>query len=129
MVQRGNYSPKTLENVRDFSAQIHERTLEQLAADAGLHPVACPHCGKKVSALQLFDDLFWAIAEAIKAGGFVSVHNWGSFIPSSYKASGSLEKKNRFFHSMRISLARRAREFFKGEWHPDEKRSRHRSYP
>jgi hypothetical protein len=104
---------------------IPERTLEQLAHDSGLHPVACPHCGKPFQILDFIDELFWAIAGAVREGEHISVHNWGLFYPRDFRVPNEKRKqKGRTwpFRSMQLTLAQRAKQFFRGEWHPDDER-------
>jgi nucleoid DNA-binding protein len=54
-------------------------TLPELARAAGLDPVLCPHCGRRVQTLDAVDLMFSAILHKIRGGETVSIRQFGSF--------------------------------------------------
>ena len=55
-------------------------TFRRIAKEAGLNPVICPHCGRKVKTDALIDNLWAKVVERLKDGESVSIKNFGSFI-------------------------------------------------
>ncbi len=54
--------------------------IAKVARDAGLNPVTCPHCGLRIrTGAALFEGLFRAILERVRAGEEVMVKRFGVF--------------------------------------------------
>lgn len=53
--------------------------LPELARAAGLDPMLCPHCGRRVATLDAVDLLFRRILERVRRGETVTIRRFGSF--------------------------------------------------
>ncbi|KKN12965.1 hypothetical protein LCGC14_1011180 [marine sediment metagenome] len=52
----------------------------EIARDAGLSPVTCPHCGRRIrTGVRIFEGFFRAILERVRAGDEVKVNGFGMF--------------------------------------------------
>lgn len=54
-------------------------TFRRMAKEAGLNPVICTHCGRKVRTDALISNLWAKITERLKAGETVYMKGFGSF--------------------------------------------------
>ena len=63
-------------------------TFGELKREAGLDPVLCPHCGRKVSTKEAVGLLFRAIVEQLRAGHEVRIPGFGTFKTRIFKARG-----------------------------------------
>ena len=63
-------------------------TFGDLTREAGLDPVLCPHCGRKVSTRSALGLLFRAIVEQLRKGHTVRVPGFGTFKTRLFKARG-----------------------------------------
>jgi nucleoid DNA-binding protein len=55
-------------------------TFRGIAKDAGLNPVVCTHCGRKVRTDALIDNLWAKLKQRLKEGDSVSIKHFGSFV-------------------------------------------------
>ena len=62
--------------------------LPEIAREAGLNPVICPYCGRKVSTLAALDLFFRSILRRILRGETVRIRNFGQFRAYLRKARG-----------------------------------------
>ena len=62
--------------------------LECVAREAGLHPLVCPHCGKKVRTIKAIDLMFRVIVNRLRLGDVVKIRFFGSFERRLHKARG-----------------------------------------
>lgn len=62
--------------------------LSDLAKDAGLHPLVCPHCGRKFSAFSAVELLFKELVRRLAAHGEVKIRLLGTFRVKVHKARG-----------------------------------------
>lgn len=62
--------------------------LPEVAREAGLDPVVCPWCGRKVSTLEALDLFFQLILRRIRRGETVKIRDFGQFRAYLRKARG-----------------------------------------
>ena len=54
--------------------------IADVAKTAGLHPLTCPHCGRRIgTGIRVFESLFRAILQHVKRGEEVRVRGFGTF--------------------------------------------------
>ena len=71
-------------------------TFRGIAKDAGLNPVICTHCGRKVKTDALIDNLWAKVMERLKGGEAVSIKRFGSFIARKMKPRKFTEPQAEF---------------------------------
>lgn len=64
------------------------KTFGDLTREAGLDPVLCPYCGRKVSTKKALVLLFRAIVERLRTKHDVRIPSFGTFKTRLYKARG-----------------------------------------
>ena len=61
--------------------------IADIASTAGLDPVSCPHCGRRIrTGAKVFENLFRAILRHVREGGDVQVRGFGIFRRFVYPA-------------------------------------------
>lgn len=53
--------------------------LPEIAREAGLDPLVCPYCHRKVGVIEAVDLLFRVILERVKRGEAVQIRGFGTF--------------------------------------------------
>ena len=71
-------------------------TFRRVAKEAGLNPVVCSHCGRKVKTDALIDNLWAKVLERLKGGESVSIKNFGSFMARMMKPRKLTESQAEF---------------------------------
>lgn len=87
--------------------------LPELTREAGLDPVLCPHCGRRVQTIDAVDLLFRLVLGRIRKGETVSIRRFGSF--RAVKRTGrGIAKDHGDYLVIRFRATRQAKEVLRG---------------
>lgn len=87
--------------------------LPELAREAGLDPLRCPHCGRRTHTIDAVDLLFETILHRIRRGETVHIRGFGSF-RTAHRVGRGLAKDVGSYVAIRFVAAAKAKDYVRG---------------